>query len=165
MVKKKLKRIIIAAVSSNRIIGRGNRIPWKNNKELKHFKETTLGHPVIMGRKTYDSLKRKLPGRLNIIISNSAENKNNEKDLLYFDSLESAYNYLRGHKFDKVFICGGGRIYRSAVKHAEAMIISHMDFDAEGDVFFPKFNPDLWRVRRKKVYEDFTVKFYLRKNP
>lgn len=162
MVNRKLKRIIIAAVSDNGMIGNDNKVPWKVNEELKHFKETTTGHPVLFGRKTFESIAKPLSNRLNIVIS-SQTTKYRQTNVLYFESVKQAYTYLRNKKYGKVFICGGAQVYSNTIKHAEEMLISHMLFDAVGDAKFPKINPKLWKITDKTTYDTFTVIKYARK--
>lgn len=162
-MKANLKRIIIAAVSQNGIIGQDGKIPWHSKEELNHFKETTLGSPILMGRKTYTSLGKPLPGRLNIIISRNSHEKKGT-NLLYFSSVKSAYQYLRNNNYTKVFICGGSSIYRNVIKHAEEMIISHMNFESIGNAKFPRINPKLWKKKKEKLHNDFIVQRYVRIN-
>lgn len=163
MVSKNLKRIIIAAVSENGVIGNNNKIPWYSKDELNHFKNTTLGSPIIMGRKTFDSIGKELNDRLNIIISKSPITKLKSQNILQFESISKAYNYLRVNKYSKVFICGGSRVYRNTIKHAEEMIISKMNFTAEGNVKFPNINENLWRLKEEKHNREFTIKYYVRR--
>jgi dihydrofolate reductase len=164
LVKGELKRIIIAAVSANGIIGRCGEIPWKNKSEIAHFKNTTFGYPILMGGKTFRSLKKKLPGRLNIVISKSMPEISTDNELMIFRSAGDAYDFLRKRDYKKVFIGGGGIIYRSSIKYAEEMIISHMDLTAEGNIKFPEFNKKNWEIVKNERFKDFTVKHYLRKN-
>ena len=150
MVKGKLRRIIIAAVAKNRIIGNENQIPWEVKEELEHFKKTTTGYPVIFGRSTFDSIGKSLRNRLNIVITNNIRIKNKTDNLLYFESVKKAYSYLRKNNYKKVFICGGGIIYRNTIKHVDEMIISHMNFEISGDTKFPLINSKLWKVKNRK---------------
>ncbi|MCB9260079.1 MAG: dihydrofolate reductase [Ignavibacteriales bacterium] len=159
MVKYKLERIIIAAIAQNGVIGNKNKIPWHSREELKHFKKTTGNYPIIFGRKTFQSIGKSLPNRLNIVISSNLKSKN----ILTFNFLSKAYKFLQDEKYNKVFICGGERIYRSAIKYSEKMIISHMNFEAKGDRKFPKINFNLWNIVDQKVCKDFVVKYYERK--
>ena len=162
MVNGKLKRIIIAAVSANGIIGDKNHVPWKVKEELKHFKATTTGYPVIFGRKTFESIGTPLSNRLNIVITSQTKIFD-QRNVLSFDSVKKAYNYLRKKQFEIVFICGGSQIYSNTIKHAEEMLISHMIFDVEGDKKFPQINPKLWKITYKKTYDKFTLIKYSRK--
>jgi dihydrofolate reductase len=162
LVNRKLKRIIIAAVSNNGIIGKDNKVPWKVKEELKHFKETTTGHPVLFGRKTFESIGKPLSNRLNIIIS-SQPAKFERTNVFYFDSVKHAYSFLRKKQCEKVYICGGSQVYSNTIKHADEMLISHMSFDAEGDTQFPKINSKLWKIIDRTNYDTFTLIKYARK--
>ncbi len=163
MVDKKLKRIIIAAVSQNGVIGSKNKIPWHSKEELNHFKKTTLGFPIIMGRKTFESVGIELLGRLNIIISTKSRVTANKVNLHSFNSVRKAYQFLRKNNYQKVFICGGSRVYNNAIKHADEMIISHMNLEVIGDSKFPKINLKLWKITDEKSHKEFIVKHYVRR--
>jgi len=164
LVKENLRRIIIAAVSENGIIGNKNRIPWHSKAELSHFKNTTIGSAIIMGRKTFDSIGKLLPGRINIVITKNTPQKSKESNLLYLSSVGDAYKYLRYNKYTKVFICGGSTIYKNVIKHADEMIISHMKFKIMGDKKYPKINMKLWKVYKTENHKEFNVKYYTRIN-
>ncbi len=157
-----MKKIIIAAISSNGIIGSNNKIPWNIKEELLHFKNTTTGFPIIMGRKTFESLRKPLANRLSIIISKNGKYKVHNKSALVFSSLGNAYKYLRKENYSKVFICGGTSIYNIAIRNADEMIISFLKFEAEGDRKFPKINYRLWKVYRKEEYGNFVVHYFRR---
>lgn len=163
MVDVKIKRVIVAAVSKNGIIGDRGNLPWHSKEELNHFKNLTIGFPIIFGRKTYESIDRTLPGRLNLIISSVPYKISENKDLLAFSNLFNAYNYLRQNKYEKVFLCGGQRIYRNAIKHSEEMIISHMKFNADGDKKFPRINRKKWKILSQLEFTEFEVIHYMRK--
>ncbi len=157
-----MKKIIIAAISSNGIIGSNNKIPWNIKEELHHFKNTTTGFPIIMGRKTFESLRKPLANRLSIIISKNGKYKVQNKNALVFSSLGNAYKYLRKENYSKVFICGGTSIYNIAIRNADEMIISFMKFEAEGDKKFPKINSRHWKVYKKEEYGNFVVHYFRR---
>lgn len=163
MVKNKteLKKIIIAAVSQNGIIGNNGKIPWKSKSELNHFKITTLNSAIIFGRNTFESFDKSLNNRTNIIISKTLTSQ--KKDLLIFPSLGNAYNYLRKNNFEKVFICGGYKIYLSALRNTDEMILSVMKFSVEGDTKFPKINYANWNLVKVENFDEFDVYFYERK--
>ncbi len=160
--KKRLKKILIAAVSKNGIIGNEGKIPWHSKEELNHFKNTTLNSTVIFGRKTFLSLKRPLKNRTNIVISRTHK-LNSTKDILVFPSLKNAYRYLIKKETDKVFICGGYQLYRSSLKSLDEMIITEMKLTIEGDTKFPKLNYSNWNLVKVNKYKEFDVKFYQRK--
>lgn len=139
-------------------------IPWHSKEDLQYFKSLTMGFPVIMGRKTFESLKKPLKGRLNIVISRNKELNYDLEGVKVFNTLESAYAYCREtEKSEKVFIIGGGEIYKQAIKTADVMSISRMKIVAEGDTFFPDFDKNKWEEETKINYPDFDVILYVRK--
>jgi dihydrofolate reductase len=159
-----LKKIIISAVAKNGIIGRSNgEMPWHVKEEFQHFKNTTLGFPIIMGRKSFDSLGKPLKGRLNVIVTK------NENFTLHFDgvkifhSLNEAVEFFESNNLEKIFIIGGGEIYRQAIIFADEMIISIMNFDAEGDVYFPAIDEKIWKVKSSEKREQFDIICYVRR--
>ena len=160
-----MKKIIISAVAKNGVIGKSNgEMPWHSKEEFQHFKNTTLGFPIIMGRVTYNTLGKPLKGRLNIIITGNQNLKYASEDIKIFYSLESAYKFCESQKFDRIFIIGGAKIYEQAMELADEMIISIMDFEANGDVYFPKINETVWEISDRQKGEGFEVLYYMRKN-
>lgn len=139
-------------------------MPWHSKEEFKHFKETTTGFPVLMGRNTFESFGKPLKNRLNIIITRNPEKKYEFDELKYFASLEEAYKFCESEKYEKVFICGGGEIYRASINEADELIISVMKLETEGDTFFPEISDKLWKVTETKENTEFTVYYYSRKN-
>ena len=137
-----MKISIIVARSTQGVIGRDNELPWRLPADLKHFKKTTLGHPIIMGRNTWESLGRPLPDRRNMVISRtpgfSAE------DAETFSSLEDALSACEAS--DQVFIIGGAQVYEQAIEFADEMIITEVQIDVVGDAHFPEFEEEDWRV-------------------
>ncbi len=158
----KLKKIIIAAIAKNGIIGKKGKIPWSSKEELKHFRETTLGHPIIFGRITFDSINKPLDKRLNIVISKSRISSLSKQNVLYFESIKKAYSYLRKNNYEKVYICGGKSIYKAAVRNSDEMIISEMNFESKGDTKFPKININNWKLTKVEEFLDFKVYYYIR---
>ena len=149
--QKKAPRLsLIAALARNRVIGRGNALPWHLPADLKRFKSLTLGHPVIMGRKTFDSivalLGKPLPGRENIVISRSAGGHQPvqwpEAQVRFAASLDDA---LRGITADEAFVIGGAEIYSLALPSADRLHLTEVLADVEGDAFFPTYVPGEWR--------------------
>lgn len=160
-----MQKIIIAAVSKNGVIGKAGLVPWYSAEELKHFKETTIGYPIIMGRKTFESLKESLKYRKNIVLSTRMDPSGNNDDTKIFNDLETAYFYCRDElKADKVFIIGGGEIFDQTIDKADEMIISEMNFEADGDVYFPEIDYEVWQEKSVTNYTDFSVILYRRKN-
>lgn len=140
--------ILIAALSRNFVIGKDNKLPWHYSEDLKHFKELTKGHPVIMGRKTFESLGSKpLPHRLNIILTRNAEMKKlfEIKECIVLDSLERVISYCKERDLEKIFVIGGEYVYKEALPKATAMELTLINKDAEGDAFFPEWNKKEWK--------------------
>jgi len=159
-----LKIILIAAVAKNNVIGRSTgEMPWHSKEDFQHFKHTTLGLPVIMGRKTFESLGKPLKGRLNIVLTKNLKLKKKFEEILIFDTLKNAYNYCESENHEKIFVIGGGQIFEKAIADADEMIISHMDFNAEGDVFFPKIDLSKWKISSGEKRSEFEIVTYMRK--
>ena len=143
-----MKVIIMAAVARNRVIGKDNDLVWHLPADLKHFKETTSGHYVIMGRRTYESISKALPNRVNIVVTRNPQY--NAKDCVLSGNLEEAIEYARKAGQSKVFILGGGDIYRQAMEFADAIYLTEIHSDFEGDTFFPELDRKLWREIRRE---------------
>lgn len=134
---------LIAAVARNRVIGAGNALPWRLPEDLKRFKSLTLGHPIIMGRKTWESLGRPLPGRTNIIVSRSADFAAPGGTVV--GSLEAAIAMAANAGADEAFIIGGAQIYAQALPICNRLQLTEIDRDYAGDAHFPAFDPAHWR--------------------
>jgi dihydrofolate reductase len=159
-----MKKVLIAAVAKNNVIGRSTgEMPWNSKEDFKHFKETTFGFPIIMGRKTLESLGKPLKGRLNIVLSKDVKLRKKFKEIIILNSLKKAYEYCEAANNEKVFVIGGGQIFSEAIVHADEMIISYMDFEAEGDVFFPKIDLKKWVISKREQRKDFEIVNYIRK--
>lgn len=142
---------IIAAMSRNRVIGKDNKIPWHLPEDLKRFKSLTKSNPVIMGRKTYESLGKALPGRLNIVVTKNR--MFNPRDALVATNLEDAINTATCHTENEIFIIGGGEIYCQALDLADRIYLTIIDQDFTGDTFFPQLNPTIWRGTYCSAYQ------------
>ncbi len=155
--------IIIAAMARNRIIGRNNKMPWHIPEELQLFKKTTMGHPMIMGRKTFDSLAAPLPGRRHIILSRDPDYAPRGGE--HAPSLPAALN-LCG-PVDKVFVIGGAQIFSQALTVATTIILTTIEREIAGDVTFPELSEQDFIVTDSKHYPDgkepFTVVTYRRR--
>jgi len=136
-----MKIILIAAMAQNRVIGRNNTIPWHIPGEQQCFKALTMGHTLIMGRKTFESIGRPLPGRTTIIISRNREYQ--AAGCLVAQSLAGAIALCP--EAETIFIAGGGEIYREGLDLAEAIYLTVLDREVEGDILFPEFDPDQFR--------------------
>lgn len=157
--------VIIVAIAKNGVIGKANgEMPWHIKEDFQHFKKTTMGFPIIMGRKSFESLGKPLPGRENIIVTRNTNLKYDFDGIKIFYSLQDAVDYSRSLNKDKVFITGGGEIYNQSISFADEMIISHMKFDVVGEVKFPDFNVDDWKIISRDEKEEFEIVTYLRKN-
>ena len=132
---------LIAALGQNGVIGIDNRLPWRLSEDLKHFKALTLGHPVLMGRKTYESLWRPLPGRRNIVITRNPECRLEGAEIAY--SLEQALALCEGA--DEVFFIGGADLYRQALPLVQRLYLTEVAASPPGDAFFPSFDRARWR--------------------
>lgn len=160
-----MKKIIIAAVAKNNVIGRSDgKMPWYIKEEFEHFKKTTLGCPVIMGRKTFESLGSPLADRLNIVITRKISLKKQFSEIIIFESLKDAYEFCKSENFESIFIIGGSGIFHEAIKDVDEMIISHINFQAEGDVYFPKIDLNYWIRAVAEKRKEFEIVHYRRKN-
>lgn len=154
---------LIVAVAQNGVIGKSSgEMSWHVSEEFKHFKNTTKGYPVIMGRKTFETLGKPLKERLNIVLTKNPDYKTKFDDVLIFTSLDEAINFCKEKKYEKIFIIGGAEIYKLAIPLVDEMIISRMKFDAEGDVHFPAFDESKWKKEKIMDKELFEVYLYRR---
>jgi dihydrofolate reductase len=151
-----MKISIIVAMASNRAIGQNNKMPWHLSADLKKFKEITMGSPILMGRKTFESIGRPLPGRSNIIIS---RNKNyHQNDCLVFNNVEDAI--IASEKYDEIFVIGGASIYKSTLSKANYLYLTQIHKEFEGDTFFPVIDNQIWKeIEREDVNDDASVDF------
>jgi dihydrofolate reductase len=132
---------IVVAMGKNREIGANNQLLWHLPKDLKHFKELTTGHPVIMGRKTYESIGKPLPNRTNIVISR--KNDWFEEGILIVGSIKEAIKFAK--KIDEnAYIIGGGNIYEQTLDLADKLEVTLVDTTLEADTFFPKIDKKKW---------------------
>lgn len=146
-----MKCKIIAAFGNNRVIGKDNTIPWYLPNDFKWFKQHTLNKYIVMGRKCYESIGRPLPNRVNIVISR-------QPNLIIpgcyvFSSPFNAAKFLYQMRVDEFFVIGGGELYQQCMSITEELIITYVDCDVEGDVFFPVIDDKIWRI--KSVEEHF----------
>ena len=135
------KRItIVAAMGRNRAIGRDGELPWHLPRELGHFKETTMGKPIVMGRRTWQSIGRALPGRQNLVVTRDASFQAEGCEVL--GSLEAAVAAARG---PEVMIIGGGQLYEQTMEHADRMVLTLVDCAPPADTWFPEWREEDWR--------------------
>jgi dihydrofolate reductase len=149
---------LIAAVGRNGVIGADNDMPWHLPEDFAFFKRTTMGHPMVMGRKTFDSIGRVLPGRRTIVVTRQPDLSHSEVETAH--SLSEALS-LAGPT-DEVFVCGGGQIYAEAMPWAQRLLITEVDQSPEGDVRFPDIDPSQWHEVRREDREGFSWVTYER---
>lgn len=163
---------MIAAVGANGVIGAGGEIPWRLPTDFAHFKRTTMGKPLIMGRKTFESIGKPLPGRTNIIVTRQADYP--AEGVLVTRTLAEALELARqvavADGSEEVFVGGGGEIYREAMPLAQRLYVTHVDASPPGDAVFPAIDPKIWEVeavldvqRTERDSHGFTVKLYRRR--
>jgi len=139
---------IIAAMASNRVIGRDNRMPWHLPADLRRFKRLTMGQDLIMGRRTFESIGRPLPGRRTIVVSRRAAY--NPDGVLAVSSVDAALEAAQGLE---VFIAGGADIYRQTLDRAQRLYLTLIEDSFEGDAWFPEFERDDWNVVAEERHE------------
>lgn len=132
---------LIVAHAKNGVIGKNGTMPWHLSEDLKHFKAVTMGCPVVMGRKTHESIGRPLPGRRNVVISRNPDYQAQGCETV--ESLEAALDLLADAP--KVFVIGGAQIYRQALEKCQSAWVTEIDLEVEGDAFFPELDPAHWQ--------------------
>ncbi len=145
---------IIAAMGENRVIGSAGKIPWHLPADFKHFKDLTMGHPVIMGRKTFESIGKPLPGRMNIVITHDLGYK--AEGISVAHSLQEAMRFAEDSisgEGNKVFILGGAQIYAMALPAADKLFITNVHGTFAGDAFFPEIDPEMWTVSSSERHQ------------
>ncbi|MDO8617884.1 MAG: dihydrofolate reductase [Candidatus Uhrbacteria bacterium] len=153
--------ILVAAVAKNGCIGKAGQIPWHIPEDLKHFKDLTMGHPVLMGRKTWESIPdrfRPLPGRTNIVLTKQL-NFSVPQGVEVFADMDEA---LQCHSQENLFVIGGAEIYRELMPLADRLLITHVDQVVDGDAFFPKIDPQIWREVEREDHNGFSFVSYFR---
>lgn len=173
-----IKLSSIVAMSENRVIGKGGALPWHISEDLKHFKRTTMGKPVIMGRKSYESLGKPLPGRANLVVSRSHTNLENsptshystmesvniemkpegvnEGPFLFLDidrAIQAAKKIALESDLNEVFITGGGEIYKQTLDSIDCLYLTLIHQNIEGDTYFPEINFADWQEIDKQEYQ------------
>jgi dihydrofolate reductase len=155
-----MKLILIAAHDPNLVIGKDGELPWHYPEDLKFFKRTTMGCPLLMGRVVFEELNEKpLPGRENVVLSRSREYDH----VPTFSTIDDALKYLGDH--DKVFVIGGGKIYEQLIGLADQLIITEIKEEFEGDTTFPEYRDDIhsvWKETWRENHEEFDFVKYER---
>ncbi|WP_442498170.1 dihydrofolate reductase [Methylobacter sp. sgz302048] len=147
-----MKISLIVAMASNRVIGINNQLPWHLSADLKRFRQITMGSPIVMGRKTYESIGRPLPGRTNVIISRDPFYK--QEGCLVFNDIETAIESC-GQKFQEIFVIGGSELYKAMLSRADALYVTLINKEFSGDAFFPEIDARHWtEVSREDIDND-----------
>ncbi|MBX6318341.1 dihydrofolate reductase [Pigmentiphaga sp.] len=133
--------ILIVAYAANRVIGRDNALPWRLRGDLAHFKRTTLGHPIIMGRKTWESLGRPLPGRQNIVLTRDADYS--AEGATVVRTLDQAI--AAAGTAERIYVIGGAQVYAAALDRADRIIATEIHAEVPGDAYFPSLPAGQWR--------------------
>lgn len=156
--------VIIAAVAANGVIGDEGDIPWHHPKDLQHFKETTTGHPVIMGRRTYESIVRDLggplPGRTNVVLSRS--NPDVPEGVVVARSVDEAVAAAEATGTDAAYVAGGGAVYEAFLDRGDRMVLTELHAAHEGDTVFPDWDTDGWRETTREKCDAFDFVRYER---
>lgn len=139
---------LIAALARNGVIGRNGRIPWNIRGEQAYFKKITLGHPIVMGRKTWEAIGRALPGRRNVVATRSRDYAAAGADVV--DSLDAALT--TAGDVAEVFVIGGGELYAHALPRADRLFLTEVDADFDGDAFFPAFDRANWQETSRESH-------------
>jgi dihydrofolate reductase len=156
---------LVAAVAANGIIGARGKLPWHIPEELKHFKKLTLGHPIIMGRRTWESLKGPLPGRENIVVTRTAGYE--ATGAAVASSLEAALAMCAGEPV--AFVIGGTQLFEASLPIAAGLVLTEIQRDYEGDTWFPAWDRSQWRESQREAHTApdgtrFDFVFYEKKN-
>lgn len=155
---------IISAIGNNNEIGKANALLWNLPEDMKHFKETTMGHTVIMGQKTFESIGRPLPKRRNIVITLDKSFQANGVEIVYStDELEKLLNETMSND-EEAFIIGGGQIYKLFIEKADKLYITHVDVSVpDADTYFPTIDMNVWKEIDSKEYSaDLLNKYNLK---
>jgi dihydrofolate reductase len=137
---------LIVARARNGVIGRAGTMPWRLPEDLAHFKRTTMGHPIVMGRRTWASIGRALPGRRSIVVSRNPSFSAPGAEVV--SSLDAALQ--AAGDVPEVFVIGGTQLFEEAAPRAQRLLVTHIDADFEGDTFFPKPDPHEWRAVQRE---------------
>ena len=159
-----MKVALIAALAEDGTIGSGGRIPWHISDDLKRFKRLTMGHPIIMGRKTYESIGKPLPGRTNIVLTRNP-NFRVPEGVHTFRDLGAALDFCRQQQAQAVFIVGGAEIYRQSISRADTLLLTHVRKQISGDTKFPEFDRSQWIEVSRQDAADHSFVEYARRAP
>lgn len=154
-----MKISVIVATSKNWVIGKDNKLPWHLPADLKYFKSITMSHCILMGRKTYESIGKPLPGRTNIVITRNKDYNLNNGTIIC-SSLEEAYNYAGSVKETEAFVIGGAEIIKEALQTADKIYLTSIDENFEGDTFLNPIDYNVWKEIKRTSYSKDEVNPY-----
>lgn len=146
--------VLVAAVAENGVIGAGGDIPWRIPEDFAHFKRTTLGHTLLMGRATYDSIGRPLPGRTTVVLTRDRDWS--VDGVLVAHDLDAAMALADGLDGD-LMVAGGAQVYRDALPHADEQVLTEVHRSPEGDTFYPAFDPAAWQETSREAHDGFDI--------
>ncbi len=150
---------IIAAMAKNRVIGQKNALPWHLPEDLKHFRNLTMGHHILMGRKTFESIGKPLPGRISIVISRNPDFAYPGVEVA--PSIEKAVSLCR--QDEEIFFIGGAELYLQALAYAQRIYLTEIQQDFPGDAYFPQIDPSQWCEISREAHEGYHFAVYERK--
>ena len=167
-----MKTVLVAAIGENLVIGRDGQLPWRLKSDLQHFRKVTLNRPVVMGRKTHESIGKLLPGRTNIVLSRDLTLV--AQGAVLATSLDAALSFARADAakrgVDEIMVIGGSDIFAATMPLADRLEITHVHTAPEGDAVFPAIDPEVWQeIWREEHYAgpdddaDFTLATYVRR--
>ncbi len=159
-----MELVLIAAVAQKSVIGKGNDIPWHIPEDLKRFKELSIGYPVIMGRKTYESILNRLghplSKRTNIVLSNSGS-LDGVKGIIVAKDLDEALYFVSDNKFS--FVIGGQQVYEQTIDRADRLEITHIHRDYDGDRYFPEISESRWKEIKRDDRGEYSFVTYTKR--
>lgn len=151
---------LVAAVAANGVIGANGEMPWHYPEDLRHFRETTVGHPVIMGRHTFEAIGGPLPDRRNVVLTSQPESLPDSLNAV--SSLAAATAAARRHGEDTAYVVGGSSVYSQFLPMADELVLTELDDSYDGDTTFPTVDWDRWRAVERDRHDAFTVVTYVR---
>jgi dihydrofolate reductase len=155
------KRVVmVAAVADNGVIGRGGDIPWSLPADLRHFRETTTGNTVVMGRSTFDSIGHPLPYRTNIVLTRQPDWS--AEHVFVAHGIREAIE--RAQEFDgDIMVIGGGHVYAAALPHADTQILTEVHVSPDGDTYYPDFHRGEWKETRRETFDGYDFVWWERR--
>jgi dihydrofolate reductase len=159
-----MKIVLIAAVAEDGTIGHEGRIPWHISDDLKRFKRLTMGHAIIMGRKTYESIGKPLPGRTNIVLTRNPQFRAPD-GFRAFGDLDAALDFCRQQQAQTAFVIGGAELYRQSIGRADVLLLTHVHKRISGDAKFPEFDRTQWQEVSRHDTDEYSFIEYTRRTP